>query len=98
MKTLKPEVKIMLKTDTLHIRIEPDLKAKVESTLNQLGMSTSEAVNIFLRQVILTGGLPFEVKLPQPNATTLKPLKKAKIVSKTGKSYTNVELMKELNN
>jgi DNA-damage-inducible protein J len=88
----------MAKTDTLHIRIEPDVKVNVEATLSQLGMSTTEAVNIFLRQIILTGGLPFEIKLPKPNAKTLAAMKEAKTVSKTGKGYTSIaELMKELN-
>jgi DNA-damage-inducible protein J len=88
----------MAKTDTLHIRIEPDLKETVESTLNRLGLSTSEAVNIFLRQIILTGGLPFEIKLPKPNIETLAAMKEAKAISETEVGYTSIaELMKELN-
>jgi DNA-damage-inducible protein J len=91
-------VSIVAKTETLHIRIEPDVKADVESTLSQLGLSTTEAVNIFLRQIILTGGLPFEIKLPKPNATTLLAMREAKAVSKSGKGYTSVaELLKDLN-
>jgi DNA-damage-inducible protein J len=91
-------VSIVAKTETLHIRIEPDVKADVESTLSQLGLSTTEAVNIFLRQIILTGGLPFEIKLPKPNATTLLAMREAKVVSKSGKGYTSVaELLKDLN-
>lgn len=88
----------MAKTDTLHIRIEPQIKTIAENTLNQLGLSTTEAVNIFLRQVILTGGLPFEVKLPKLNLETIAALEEAKTVSETGKGYASIdELMKELN-
>ena len=88
----------MAKSDTLHIRVESDIKVNVENTLNQLGLSTTEAINIFLRQVILNGGLPFEVKLPKPNAETLAAMEEAKAISKTGKGYNSVEqLMNELN-
>ena len=87
----------MAKTDTLHIRVEPDVKANVESTLSLLGLSTTEAINIFLRQVVLTGGLPFEIKLPRPNAETLAALEEARAISRTGKGYASVDdLMMEL--
>ena len=57
----------MAKTDVLHIRVEPQVKKDADRMLTQLGMSTSEAVNVFLKQVILHGGLPFEIKLPSYN-------------------------------
>ena len=47
------EVIKMAKTETIHMRIDADLKSNAEYLLNQLGMSTTEAVTIFLRQVIL---------------------------------------------
>lgn len=54
----------MAKTETLHIRVNENVKSNAEETLSRLGISISEAVNMFLCQVELTGGLPFEVKLP----------------------------------
>lgn len=54
----------MAKTETLHIRVNENVKHNAEETLEMLGISISEAVNMFLCQVNLTGGLPFEVKLP----------------------------------
>lgn len=54
----------MAKTETLHIRVNEKVKSNAEETLSKLGISISEAINIFLCQVELTGGLPFEVKLP----------------------------------
>lgn len=56
----------MTKTETLHIRVNENVKSNAEATLSRLGISISEAVNMFLCQVDLTGGLPFEVKLPAP--------------------------------
>ena len=54
----------MAKTETLYIRVNEKVKSNAEETLSRLGISISEAVNMFLCQVELTGGLPFEVKLP----------------------------------
>jgi len=61
----------MAKTDTIHMRISPEVKSSAEAVLSQLGMTTADAINIFLNQVILRGGLPFEVRLPMPRAETL---------------------------
>lgn len=90
---------ILAKSEVLHIRVSPDVKSGVEATLNKLGLSTNEAVNIFLHQVLLTGGLPFDVKLPSPefNAETIAALEEAEVLNKSGKGYTSMEaLMKEL--
>ncbi len=91
----------MAKSETLHIRVESAVKAGVEATLKTLGLSTTEAINIFLHQVILAGGLPFEVKNPQYNAETLAAIQEARdiIAGKVpAKSYNTVaELMEDLN-
>lgn len=55
----------MQKSATLNIRVDPEVKQSAESILSQLGLSMSTAVDIFLRQVSLTGGLPFKVTLPK---------------------------------
>jgi len=70
------------KTSTIHLRIEPEIKADVERLLGRLGISTTDAINIFLNQVILTGGLPFPVKIPGPNKETLAALKEAEDIRK----------------
>lgn len=54
----------MAKTAYITARIEPKLKASAEGVLQKLGMSTSEAITVFLRQVTLRRGLPFEVRIP----------------------------------
>ena len=58
------EVIELAKTDTLNIRIEPELKKEVEITLNELGMNIADAVTIFLKQVVLTESIPFVIKKP----------------------------------
>ena len=54
----------MSKSETLHVRVNEGVKSRAENTLNLLGLSISEAVNILLHQISLVGGLPFEVKIP----------------------------------
>ena len=69
---MKGMVTNMAKTETLHIRVNENVKANAEETLGMLGISISEAVNMFLCQVNLTGGLPFEVKLPAPERVIVR--------------------------
>ncbi len=65
----------MAKTAMITTRVDPDLKADAEKVLSKLGISTTEAINLFLSQVRLRRGLPFDVKIP--NKTTLKAMKNA---------------------
>ncbi len=54
----------MTKTAMIRARTSPELKTEVESIFQELGLSTSEAINLFYSQVKLNKGLPFEVKIP----------------------------------
>jgi len=54
----------MAKTAMIRARINPELKKDVENIFNVLGLSTTEAINLFYYQVKLHKGLPFEVKIP----------------------------------
>lgn len=60
----------MSKTATIRARIQPDLKDKAEYVFRRLGLSTTQAITLFYKQVELRGGLPFEVAIP--NKTTLR--------------------------
>jgi addiction module RelB/DinJ family antitoxin len=55
---------IMAKNETLHIRVNEAIKSQAENTLGMLGVSISDAVNMLLHQIILVGGLPFNVRVP----------------------------------
>ena len=59
----------MAKTAFLNARIDPDLKAQAEDVLAGVGVSASQAITMFYRQVVLRRGLPFDVCIP--NAETL---------------------------
>ena len=54
----------MAKNETLHIRVNDIVKSNAEKTLDMLGISIAEAVNMLLHQITLVGGLPFDVKVP----------------------------------
>jgi len=58
----------MNKISTVRARIEPDLKQKAEQVFRDLGLSTTQAITLFYRQVELRKGLPFDVVIP--NETT----------------------------
>lgn len=53
-----------MKTETVRARIEPKLKHDVELVLTELGLSFSEAIELFLRQVKLNNGIPFDIRIP----------------------------------
>ena len=54
----------MAKTETLRARVQPELEREAEAVFRALGLSASEAITLFYRQVTLRRGLPFVVELP----------------------------------
>ncbi|MEI6891889.1 MAG: type II toxin-antitoxin system RelB/DinJ family antitoxin [Pontiella sp.] len=64
-----------MKTATIHARIEPQIKIQAEGVLHNLGITPTEAIRIFYRQISMRGGLPFAVEIP--NECTAKTLKKS---------------------
>ncbi len=87
------------KTAMLHIRIEPEIKEEADYIFGQIGITTSDAVKIFLRKAIYSSGFPFEVKAPVLNEETIAAMKEAKSIAHDpdAKGYTDMdELMKDL--
>jgi len=54
----------MNKTATIRARVEPTLKNKAEHIFNELGLTTTQAITLFYKQVALRNGLPFEIVIP----------------------------------
>ena len=73
----------MTKSATINSRIEPELKANAEAILANLGLTTSEAITLFYKQIELNAGLPFEVKIP--NNETLEAMEE--LEAGRGKTY-----------
>jgi len=57
---------------SMNIRMDSDIKQKAQKIFAELGMDTTTAINIFLRQVIRINGLPFEVRMDTPNEETIE--------------------------
>lgn len=53
-----------MRNDVIHIRVADDLKANVENILSELGITLSYAVNMYLKQIEIKKGIPFEIVLP----------------------------------
>ena len=87
----------MAKTDVLHIRVEPSVKRRAEETLNDLGLSITEAINVFLNQVILHDGIPFEIRKPKFNKETIQAIEDTQKGKNLSKTFDNEEdMFKEL--
>ena len=69
-------------TTPTQIRIEENTKKQAVELLEGLGLNLSDAVNMFLKQVILHNGLPFEVKYPEFKPEVIEAMEEAKIISK----------------
>ena len=65
----------MTKSEMIRARVEPDLKQEAETVFAKLGLSTTQAITLFYKQVTLQQALPFAVKIP--NAETRETLQNA---------------------
>ncbi len=83
-------------TAPTQIRIDSDIKKQATDLFNHLGLDMSSAVNLFLHQCILHGGLPFQVELPRYNQHTLNAMDEARQISRNPdiKSYSSMEDLK----
>lgn len=66
----------MPKTAVISARIDPELKHSAERIFKELGLTTTQAITLFYKQVELQSGLPFSVKIP--NELTLEALEEAR--------------------
>ena len=85
----------MAKTATIQARVDPEIKKTAQEILSALNISMSEAISIYLKQVTLYKGIPFEIKIP--NELTVKTLKKSEEKKELHKVSDVDELFQELN-
>ena len=89
-----------MEATNINIRMEKNLKNQAECLFSELGMNMTTAFNIFVRQSVRQGKIPFEISLNTPNVETMEAIKEVREMKKNpslGKSYTNVDkMMKEL--
>ncbi|MCC8091062.1 MAG: type II toxin-antitoxin system RelB/DinJ family antitoxin [Oscillospiraceae bacterium] len=80
----------MAKTSNLYARIEPDVKEQAESILSALGISASNAITMFYKQIILQRGIPFEMKLPANPVPDMSQLTAQQLDEELGKGYADI--------
>lgn len=81
----------MARTSNIFARVEPEIKAQAEQVLNQLGIPMSNAVGMFLRQVVLQRGIPFEIKLPANEPLVFGTLTKEQFDSEIEKGMNDIK-------
>lgn len=82
----------MAKTATLNLRVNPDVKENAEYVLAQLGISMATAIDIYLKQISLVGGIPFSVVLPKAaNSVNVDMMSAAQIHQKLQEGYADIE-------
>ena len=80
----------MAKTANLYARIEPDVKEEAEQILSSLGISVSNAINMFYKQIILQKGIPFELKLPDNHPLNMQTMTTEQLNTELEKGYTDM--------
>jgi len=81
----------------MSIRLDSEVKEQAQQVFNHLGMDMTTAINIFLRQCILHGGLPFAIELPRYNYKTLEAMAEARRISRDPDtpSYSSMNDLRE---
>jgi len=87
----------MAKKKNLTIRIEPELKEQAAELFTALGMDLSTATGIFYRQALRCHGLPFDVRIDEPNEITYAAMQAAEDDEVFGPYESITELMEALN-
>ena len=81
----------MGRTSNVFARIEPEVKVQAEAVLNRLGIPMSNAVDMFLRQVVIHRGIPFEVKLAADKPLFGVELSKDELDREIAKGFKDIE-------
>lgn len=83
-------------TTPTQVRIDTDIKREATALFASLGLDMSGAVNLFLHQCVLRGGLPFAVEIPQYSEKTLSAMAEARRISRDPdiKGYNSMEELK----
>lgn len=80
-------------TVNVTFRMDSDLKRQADSLFAELGMSLSTAFNIFVRQSLRDGGIPFDISLEKPNKETIAAMLEAERIARDPniKKYNSVK-------
>lgn len=89
------EVVSNMATTNFSIRLDTEVKKRSEAMLNEMGLNISTAVNVFLRQMLRQGKIPFEIGVDIPTAETKEALEEARRLAADPnvQGYTDVHKM-----
>jgi len=82
---------IPMRNEMLSTRIDHDTKLAFTHVCDEVGLSTSQAIKIFAKAVINYGGIPFDVRSPQPNAVTVNAMQE--LISGHGHKAESVNVL-----
>jgi DNA-damage-inducible protein J len=88
----------MAKKASLNIQLDPETKANAERLFAQFGITTADAINIFLNKALMEGGIPFDVRQPQFNEETMEAIDEVRRMKENPsayRGYTDVDQMME---
>jgi len=77
------------RTSNIYVRVEPEVKEQAEHVLSQLGIPMSNAIGLFLRQVIMQRGIPFDMKLPAREPVAMGALTPVQLNAELEKGYAS---------
>ncbi|MDR3076860.1 MAG: type II toxin-antitoxin system RelB/DinJ family antitoxin [Synergistaceae bacterium] len=80
----------MTKTTSVFARVEPDLKEQAEYILGELGIPMSNAISLYLKQIVLQRGIPFDIKLPKAPPLSLGSLSERDIDAELEKGFADI--------
>ena len=81
----------MSRTASIYARVKPNVKSEAESILEELGLSMSNAVELFLNQVVIQRGLPFDVKLSPKRPLAMSELTQQEFDSAIAKGIEDID-------
>jgi DNA-damage-inducible protein J len=89
----KGMIKMTRSSTNISIRMDAELKAQADALFAELGMNISTAFNIFVRQSLREGRIPFDIALKQPNRETIEAMLAAERIAKdpSVKGYNNLD-------
>ena len=84
----------MASSAMIHARVDAETKTQAQGVLNELGMTLSEAISLYLRQIVFRKGIPFEVKIP--NELTMRTIEKSERGQELHEASSVQEMFKEM--
>lgn len=85
-----------MKNDTIQVRIDPEIKKEAEAIINEMGLTLSSAVQLFLTQVIQKREIPFKVVAHKPNWKTRAAMRETERMIKHPERYKSYDSFDEL--